>query len=158
MTEPNRQFMQEAISQALNSVRSKKGGPFGAAIVKAGKIVAKAHNQVTLTNDPTAHAEIVAIRHACQALGTFQLRGCELYTSCEPCPMCFGAIYWARLERVYYASTKEDAAAIGFDDHLIYEELEREPQSRLLPASQFMRDEALVAFQAWTEAINKIEY
>ncbi|MDY6784272.1 MAG: nucleoside deaminase [Cyanobacteriota bacterium] len=158
MSEPNCQFMEEAISQALNSVNSGKGGPFGAVIVKGGKIVAKAHNQVTLTNDPTAHAEIVAIRRACQALGTFQLRGCELYTSCEPCPMCFGAIYWARLDRVYYASTKEDAAAIGFDDRWIYEELEREPLLRQLPASQFMGDEALVAFQVWAEASNKIEY
>ncbi|MDY7014896.1 MAG: nucleoside deaminase [Cyanobacteriota bacterium] len=158
MAEPNPQFMQDAIALALKGVRSGKGGPFGATIVKAGKIVAKAHNEVTLTNDPTAHAEIVAIRRACQTLGTFQLKGCELYTSCEPCPMCLGAIYWSRLERIYYASTKEDAAAIGFDDRWFYEELERELRDRQLPAFQLMRDEALVAFQTWAEAIDKIEY
>ncbi len=112
--------MLEAISLSRQSIRSGKGGPFGAVVVKEGKIIAKAHNQVTSTNDPTAHAEVVAIRKACKALQTWQLTGCEIYTSCEPCPMCLGAIYWARPQRVYYAKTKADAANIGFDDQFIY--------------------------------------
>lgn len=158
MTEPNRQFMQEAISLSLTSVRSGKGGPFGAVIVKDGAIIARAHNQVTSTNDPTAHAEIVAIRQACQVLNDFQLTGCELYTSCEPCPMCLGAIYWARLDRVYYGNTKADAASIGFDDQFIYEELDLPFCDRQLPMIQLMGDEARVAFQAWAEQTDKIEY
>ncbi len=150
--------MQEAIALSLHSVRSGKGGPFGAVIVKDGEIIAKAHNQVTSTNDPTAHAEIVAIRDACQVLQTFQLKGCEIYTSCEPCPMCLGAIYWARLDRVYYANTKADAAQIGFDDQFIYDELVSPPCERQLPMIQLMRDEALTAFREWTEKIDKVEY
>lgn len=123
MKEQQRQFMQEAIALSLENVNLSEGGPFGALIVKEGKVIAKGKNQVTANNDPTAHAEMVAIRQACQKLKTFQLRECELYTSCEPCPMCLGAIYWARLDRVYYANTQEDAAQIGFDDRFIYEEL-----------------------------------
>ncbi|MDJ0736668.1 MAG: nucleoside deaminase [Nostocaceae cyanobacterium] len=158
MTKPNSKFMQEAIALSLKSVRSGRGGPFGAVIVKDGEIIAKSHNQVTSTNDPTAHAEIVAIRQACQVLQNFELKGCELYTSCEPCPMCLGAIYWARLDRVYYANTKADAAGIGFDDHFIYDELDLSIDKRKLPMIQLMRDEALTAFQEWAEKVDKVEY
>ncbi len=158
MTQNSSKFMQEAIALSLISVRSGKGGPFGAVIVKNGEIIAKSHNQVTSTNDPTAHAEIVAIRQACQILQNFELKGCELYTSCEPCPMCLGAIYWARLDRVYYANTKADAAGIGFDDHFIYDELDLSVDKRRLPMVQMMRDEALVAFAEWTEKVDKVEY
>jgi guanine deaminase len=158
VTQPNPEFMQVAIDLSLQNVRSGKGGPFGAVIVKNGTIIATGHNQVTSTNDPTAHAEIVAIREACRVLQNFQLKGCELYTSCEPCPMCLGAIYWARLDRVYYANTKTDAAQIGFDDRLIYEELDLPMSDRTLPMVQLMRQEALVAFQTWNKKIDKIEY
>jgi tRNA(Arg) A34 adenosine deaminase TadA len=154
----NSQLMREAIALSQESVRSGKGGPFGAVIVKEGKIIALAHNQVTSTNDPTAHAEIVAIREACRSLQTFHLKGCELYTSCEPCPMCLGAIYWARLEKVYYANTKADAAQIGFDDQFIYDELKLPLAQRHLPMIQLMQKEALLAFQKWVEKTDKIEY
>ncbi|NEP02449.1 MAG: nucleoside deaminase [Symploca sp. SIO2E9] len=157
MPQPNSRFMQEAIALSLKSVNSG-GGPFGAVIVKDGEIIAKAHNQVTSTNDPTAHAEIVAIRQACKVLNTFQLTGCQLYTSCEPCPMCLGAIYWARLDLVYYANTKFDAAQIGFDDQFIYKELDLSISDRQLPMSQLMRDEALVVFQEWANKTDKVEY
>ncbi|MDY6940900.1 MAG: nucleoside deaminase [Cyanobacteriota bacterium] len=155
---PNRLFLEEAIAQSLLGVRSRKGGPFGAVIVKNGEIIAKAHNQVTSTNDPTAHAEIVAIRQACRALQTFQLKGCELYTSCEPCPMCLGAIYWARLDRVYYANTKADAAKIGFDDGFIDEELKRPKSERHLPVIQIAAQEAASAFEEWVRLSDKVEY
>ena len=158
MADSNNQFMQEAIDLSLVSVRSGKGGPFGAVIVKEGKIIAKAHNQVTSSNDPTAHAEIGAIRDACKALQTFELTGCELYTSCEPCPMCIGAIYWARLDKVYYANAKADAAQIGFDDKFIYEELDLNLSDRKLPMIQIMRDRALTAFQEWADKTDKVEY
>ena len=158
MTQGNRKFMEEAIALSIESVHSGKGGPFGAVIVKNGEIIAKTHNQVTSTNDPTAHAEIMAIRQACQVLQTFQLDGCELYTSCEPCPMCLGAIYWARLDRVYYGNTKADAADINFDDQFIYEELDLPINERRLPMVQMLRDEALQAFQLWSEVVDKIEY
>ncbi|MDJ0632107.1 MAG: nucleoside deaminase [Xenococcaceae cyanobacterium MO_188.B29] len=154
----NSQWMGEAIALSEESVRSGKGGPFGAVIVKEGKIIAKAHNQVTSTNDPTAHAEIVAIRKACQVLQTFNLKGCELYTSCEPCPMCLGAIYWARLDKVYYANTKADAAQIGFDDRFIYDELKLPLAQRHLPMIQLMPTEAAIAFQEWVEKSDKVEY
>jgi tRNA(Arg) A34 adenosine deaminase TadA len=150
--------MQEAIALSLKSVRSGKGGPFGAVVVKDGEIIASGHNQVTSTNDPTAHAEVVAIREACKVLRSFQLTGCELYTSCEPCPMCMGAIYWARPDRVYYANTKADAAKIGFDDQFIYDELDLLISKRQLPITQIMRDEALIAFQEWTDKADKVEY
>jgi tRNA(Arg) A34 adenosine deaminase TadA len=150
--------MQEAIALSLKSVRSGKGGPFGAVVVKDGEIIASGHNQVTSTNDPTAHAEVVAIREACKVLRSFQLTGCELYTSCEPCPMCMGAIYWARPDRVYYANTKADAAKIGFDDQFIYDELDLPISKRQLPITQIMRDEALIAFQEWTDKADKVEY
>jgi tRNA(Arg) A34 adenosine deaminase TadA len=152
------EFMQEAIQLSIENVKSGKGGPFGAVIVKDGKIIARGANGVTSTNDPTAHAEVVAIRNACAALGSFQLDGCEIYTSCEPCPMCLGAIYWARPDRMYFANTKKDAANINFDDQFIYEELELPYQNRKLETIQMMNEEALEAFKLWSENINKIEY
>ncbi len=158
MGRSNNRFMKEAIALSLESVRSGKGGPFGAVIVKNESIVAKAHNQVTSTNDPTAHAEILAIRNACQLLNTFQLKGCEIYTTCEPCPMCLGAIYWARLDRVYYANTKNDAARIGFDDKSIEDELKLPIGKRRLPMMQMMHDEAGVAFKEWVNKIDKVKY
>lgn len=150
--------MEEAIALSLQSIRSGKGGPFGAVVVKNGEIIAKAHNQVTSTNDPTAHAEIVAIREACQVLQSWQLTGCEIYTSCEPCPMCLGAIYWARPDKVYYANTKADAAQIGFDDQFIYDELDLPLAKRQLSITQLMRDEAQTVFQDWAEKTDKVEY
>ncbi|NJO43984.1 MAG: nucleoside deaminase [Cyanobacteria bacterium CRU_2_1] len=150
--------MQEAITMSLRGMRSSLGGPFGAVIVKNGQIIAKGCNQVIATNDPTAHAEVVAIREASKVLNSFQLTGCELYTSCEPCPMCLGAIYWARPDRVYYANTKADAAEIGFDDQFIYDELELPHEQRQLPMTQIMRDEALVAFQEWADRVDRVEY
>jgi len=150
--------MREAIRLSIESVETGKGGPFGAVIVKDGKIIARGANQVTTDNDPTAHAEVVAIRNACKALNTFQLDGCEVYTSCEPCPMCLGAIYWARPDKIYYANTKEDAADINFDDQFIYEEIERPIGERKLFTQQMLRDEALEGFKKWSESQNKIEY
>jgi guanine deaminase len=152
------EFMQEAIDLSIENVKSGKGGPFGAVIVKDGKIIARGANSVTSTNDPTAHAEVVAIRNACAALGSFQLDGCELYTSCEPCPMCLGAIYWARPDKMYFANTKKDAADINFDDQFIYEELEIPYTNRKLQTEQMMREEALEAFKLWSTSIAKIEY
>jgi tRNA(Arg) A34 adenosine deaminase TadA len=157
-TKPNPQFMREAIALSLHSVRSGQGGPFGAVVVKDGKIIATGNNQVIATNDPTAHAEVVAIRNACQTLRTFQLTACEIYTSCEPCPMCLGAIYWARPDRIYYGNTKVDAAEIGFDDHFIYEELELPVDDRKLPMIQLLPEEAIVAFQEWSAKTDKVEY
>jgi len=151
-------FMAEAIKLSLKMMRANKGGPFGAVVVKGDVIIAKGFNRVTSTNDPTAHAEIVAIRKACQKLKTFQLTGCELYTSCEPCPMCLGAIYWARLDKIYYANTEKDAARIGFDDHFIYQEFERPLNKRRLPIKQMMREEALQVFKEWEEKTDKVQY
>lgn len=150
--------MQRAIDLSLRNVRSGAGGPFGAVIVKAGKIVAEGANRVTSTNDPTAHAEVVAIRKACKALGTFELPDCEIYSSCEPCPMCLGAIYWARPACLYFANTQIDAAKIGFDDSFIYKELKVPMHRRRIPMMKFMRKEALAAFQAWSQKQDKIEY
>jgi tRNA(Arg) A34 adenosine deaminase TadA len=152
------EFMQEAIRLSIENVTSGNGGPFGAVIVKDGKIIARGANGVTSTNDPTAHAEVVAIRNACKELGTFQLDGCEIYTSCEPCPMCLGAIYWARPDKMYFANTKKDAADINFDDQFIYEELELPYAHRKLVTEQFMREEALEAFRLWASSQDKIEY
>lgn len=151
-------FMLEAIRISIENVTSGNGGPFGAVIVKDGKIIALGANAVTATNDPTAHAEVVAIRNACTVLGTFQLDGCEIYTSCEPCPMCLGAIYWARPDKMYFANTKKDAADINFDDQFIYEELELPYQNRKLQTEQIMAEEALEAFKLWATSIAKIEY
>lgn len=154
----NEQFMREAIRLSIERMRSGKGGPFGAVVVKDGKIIATGHNKVTSSNDPTAHAEVVAIREACKVLGSFQLNDCEIYTSCEPCPMCMGAIYWARPKKVYYGNTKKDAAEIGFDDQFIYDELDLEIGERKLPMIQLLRDEALEAFIEWNKKVDKIEY
>ena len=141
----------------MNSV-ANGGGPFGAVIVKDGKIVAEGSNCVTLNNDPTAHAEVTTIRKACTALNTFDLSGCEIYTSCEPCPMCLSAIYWARIERIYYGCDKVDAKNIGFDDSFIYEQIELKPELRSIPSSQVLHTEALEAFRMWTDKEGKIEY
>lgn len=151
-------FMREAIRLSIENMRAGNGGPFGAVIVKDGKIIARGFNQVTSSNDPTAHAEVVAIREACKVLNSFQLEDCEIYTSCEPCPMCLGAIYWARPSKMYYANTKKDAANIGFDDQFIYEELDLPLDKRQLSAEQLLQGEAIVAFKEWEEKTNKIEY
>ena len=149
--------MMKAIELSMNSV-ANGGGPFGAVIVKDGKIVAEGSNCVTLNNDSTAHAEVTTIRKACTALNTFDLSGCEIYTSCEPCPMCLSAIYWARIERIYYGCNKVDAKNIGFDDSFIYEQIELKPELRSIPSSQVLHTEALEAFRMWTDKEDKIEY
>jgi tRNA(Arg) A34 adenosine deaminase TadA len=154
----NEIFMQRAIALSVESVNSGRGGPFGAVIVKEGKIIAEGSNLVTSTNDPTAHAEILAVRLACTKLGVFELKDCDLYTSCEPCPMCLGAIYWARLSRFYFGNTAEDAAKIGFDDSFLYAELKQPHSLRRIPAIQMMRDEALAGFLAWAAKPDKIPY
>ena len=151
-------FMARAIQLSLDNVLSGNGGPFGAVIVKDGKIIAEGVNRVTATNDPTAHAEVTAIREACSTLRLFDLHGCEIYTSCEPCPMCLGAIYWARLARVYYGNLAADAAAIGFDDSFIYREFAQELTHRSISMMPLMREQALAAFRAWQEKPNKITY
>ena len=151
-------FMARAIELAIENVRAARGGPFAAVVVKDGRIIAEGANCVPSTNDPTAHAEVVAIRAACRLLGNFQLTGCEIYTTCEPCPMCLGAIYWARPARVFYAATAEDAARFGFDDSLIGDELQRPMVERKIPMKQMMRDEALRIFPIWSESPNKIAY
>ena len=151
-------FMRKAIRLSVENVRSGKGGPFAALVVKDGVIIARGTNGVTSLNDPTAHAEIVAIREACNALGTFQLNGCEIYSTCEPCPMCLGAIYWARPDKVFYGNTKADAAAIGFDDSFIYEEFLMKIGDRKIPMKQLLRDEALTGFEAWKNKTDKIKY
>ena len=161
MTEPNpidRIFMARAIHLAVENVRSGHGGPFGCLVVKEGKVLAEGVNQVTATNDPTAHAEMLAIRQACQKLSPFELRGCDLYTSCEPCPMCLGAIYWARIHKVYFGNLSEDAAKFGFDDSAIYAELTRLHPQRQIPMIQLMREEAREAFRTWDEYPGKILY
>lgn len=150
-------FMREAIKLSAESVRSG-GGPFGAVIVRNGEIIARGENRVTVCNDPTAHAEVSAIREAAARLGTYDLSGCEIYSSCEPCPMCLGAIYWARLDRLYYASTRADAANVGFDDAHIYEELPLDPSQRELPTESLLREEAQLVFEAWASKLDKKEY
>ncbi len=150
-------FMRRAIELSKKSVETG-GGPFGAVIVKDGKIIAEASNSVTHDNDPTAHAEVNAIRQASKKLNTFDLSGAEIYTSCEPCPMCLGAIYWARLDKIYFANTKDDAKNIGFDDSFIYEEIEKPYHKRKIPTIQILREEALEAFKMWQEKEDKIEY
>lgn len=152
------QFMQEAIRLAAENNITGNGGPFGAVIVKDGKIIARGHNEVTSSNDPTAHAEVVAIRKACAALGTFQLEGCEIYASCEPCPMCLGAIYWARPTKIYFAATRADAADAGFDDSLIYKEIALDHHQRLIPCEQILHDEAVHVFHTWLANASKIPY
>ena len=151
-------FMRAAIRISLEKMRANCGGPFGAVVVRNGKIVGRGWNQVTSTNDPTAHAEIVAIRRACEALGRFDLRGCDIYTSCEPCPMCLGAIYWARLDRIYYGNDRTDAAAIGFDDDFLYREIPLPVGQRTIPTESLLADEARIAFEAWANKPDKIPY
>ena len=151
-------FMARAIRLSIDNVRSGRGGPFGAVVVKDGAIVAEGVNQVTSTNDPTAHAEMLAIREACKKLRTFDLQGCEIYSSCEPCPMCLGAIYWARLARIYFASAAADASNFGFDDSLIYHEIAQPHPQRKVPMIQMMREEALAAFRAWQDKPDKTAY
>jgi tRNA(Arg) A34 adenosine deaminase TadA len=151
-------FMMEAIRMSVDNVEKGTGGPFGAVVVKDGKIIARGVNLVTSTNDPTAHAEVVAIRNACSALNSFQLEGCEIYTSCEPCPMCLGAIYWARPDKLYFANTKEDASLINFDDQFIYEEISKPIEQRKLFTRQVMREQALEAFKKWALSPIKKEY
>jgi guanine deaminase len=151
-------FMARAIQSSLENIRSGVGGPFAAVVVKDGKIVAEGANRVTSTNDPTAHAEVVAIREACKRLGHFELNGCEIYTTCEPCPMCLGAIYWARPARVYYACTAADASEAGFDDSFIHQELIRPHAQRKIPMIPMMREEALEAFRVWETKQDKIRY
>ena len=151
-------FMREAIRLSVANVEEGKGGPFGAIVVKNGKIIARGVNMVTSSNDPTAHAEVVAIREACRVLNTFQLDGCEIYTSCEPCPMCLGAIYWARPDKLFYANSKEDAAGIQFDDQFIYEEIEKPFTERKLFTRQILREEAMEAFKKWETSPLKITY
>lgn len=150
--------MTRAIQLSLDNVLSGQGGPFGAVVVKDGSIVAEGVNRVTAINDPTAHAEVVAIREACAKLGVFDLKDCEIYTSCEPCPMCLGAIYWARLARIYFGNLATDASKIGFDDSFIYHEFGRPFPLRSIPMVQMMREQALAAFRAWQEKPNKIPY
>lgn len=150
-------FMREAIALSKESVE-RGGGPFGAVIVRGGEIIARASNSVTLLKDPTAHAEVGAIRAACSSLGTFDLSGTEIYTSCEPCPMCLGAIYWAGIDRIYYGNTKRDAAAIGFDDSFIYDEIALPPSQRKVPAVELLHAEALEGFRMWEEKEDKVEY
>jgi guanine deaminase len=154
----NNTFMARAIQLAIENVRSGQGGPFGAVVAKDGNLIAEAANEVTKTNDPTAHAEVLAIRRACKKLSLFELRGCELYTSCEPCPMCLGAIYWTRLSRVYFGSLAADASRAGFDDSFIYREIAQPHPERGIPMVQLMREEALAAFRAWREKSDKIRY
>jgi len=155
---PNPEFLRRAIALATENVASGKGGPFAAVIVRDGKIVGEGANSVTSTNDPTAHGEVNAIRSACKALGTFTLAGCQLYTSCEPCPMCLAASYWARLDAIYYGCSAGDAARAGFDDAFLYDEFRRPQPERTLPATQLLSDEAWSSFAAWISSPEKIEY
>ncbi len=154
---PN-EFMTEALRLAVENAKEGQGGPFGAVVVHDGKIIARGVNQVTETNDPTAHAEVVAIREACRVLGSFQLTDCELYASCEPCPMCLGAVYWARPDRIYYAATRSDAASAGFDDSLIYDEIPQEPKARSLPCVHLERSDSGEPFEVWGDNQGRTEY
>lgn len=158
MTEQDKKFMMRAIELARLGMESNAGGPFGCVVVKNGEIVGEGSNSVTSTNDPTAHAEIVAIRHACKDLGSFRLDGCTIYTSCEPCPMCLGAIYWSRPAAVFFAATQTDAAAAGFDDEYFYKELERPNDERQLPLVSILRGDAQKVFSAWREKTDKTAY
>jgi len=158
MNQDPKAFMREALAMSEKSVRSNEGGPFGCVVVRQGKIVGRGENRVTSANDPTAHAEISAIRDACATLGTFRLSDCELYTSCEPCPMCLSAIYWARIPRVFYGNTRAEAAAIGFDDDFIYRQLALPPEKRTVSMLPLLREEARQAFTDWTAKTDKTPY
>jgi tRNA(Arg) A34 adenosine deaminase TadA len=155
---PEADHMHRAIALSLEMMRSGRGGPFGAVIVKNDKIIAEGFNQVTSTNDPTAHAEVVAVRLACQALSTFDLTGCEIYTSCEPCPMCLSAIYWARLSRIYYANDRHDAAKIGFRDDFLYHEIPLPLDQRAIPTNRLLQAEGWAAFEEWDKKPDKVLY
>jgi tRNA(Arg) A34 adenosine deaminase TadA len=150
--------MQQAIALATENGRSGRGGPFGAVIVRDGRVVATGVNQVTTANDPTAHAEVVAIRRACEALECFQLEGCDVYTSCEPCPMCLAALYWARCRAIYYGNSAADAAKIGFDDSILYEEVKKPLDQRAIPIRRMLAEQAWESFAAWESSPNKVEY
>ncbi len=154
----HKNYMDEAVKAALKGIHANEGGPFGCIVVKDGEIIGRGNNKVTSTNDPTAHAEIIAIREACKYLDSFQLDDCIVYTSCEPCPMCLGAIYWARPKKVFYACNQQDAAEIGFDDEFIYKEIPLPYEKRSIPFEQCARDSALKAFRQWSEKEDKIEY
>ena len=156
--EQNKIFMADAIRLAGDNVHNSDGGPFGAVVVKDGKVIGKGGNKVTVNNDPTAHAEIVAIREAARNIGSFDLSGCEIYASCEPCPMCLGAIYWAHIDKLYYAATKDDAAKANFDDSFIYAEIAKPKDQRQLQSVQMMREDAVKVFDEWIETENKITY
>ncbi len=158
MTEADKQYMTRAIELARAGMDAGVGGPFGAVVVKNGEIIGEGNNRVTSTNDPTAHAEVVAIRAACERLNTFQLDGCEIYTSCEPCPMCLGAIYWARPRQVFFACTREDAASVGFDDDFIYDELAKRNDERERVMINLLRDEGFALFHDWSAKTDKVEY
>jgi tRNA(Arg) A34 adenosine deaminase TadA len=158
ITEQDKKFIERAISLSEKGMDNNAGGPFGAVVVKNGEIIAEGYNQVTSSNDPTAHAEVVAIRKACENLGTFQLTDCVVYTSCEPCPMCLGAIYWARPKAVYYACTKEDAAAIGFDDQFIYDEIEKDISDRNIKFINIEREEGQKVFNKWETKEGRTDY
>lgn len=149
--------MRKAIALSIENIQ-KGGGPFGAVIVKDGKVIATGVNRVTRNTDPTAHAEVTAIRKASKKLGTFDLAGCDIYTSCEPCPMCLGAVYWAHIDRMYYGNTKADAKNVGFDDSFIYDEIELKPEKRRLITTQLLSEEAIEAFKAWANTENKVKY
>jgi guanine deaminase len=155
--EDNKKFMAKAIELSINNANTI-GGPFGSVIVKDNKIIAEGSNKVTFLNDPTAHGEVVAIREACKKLKTFDLSGCEIYTSCEPCPMCLSAIYWARLDKIYYANTREDAKNIDFDDSFIYLEIPKKIGDRKIKMTQMLREDALKAFEIWDKKVDKIKY
>lgn len=158
MQEQQKAFMRRAIALSRQKMEENCGGPFGAVIVRQGKIIGEGWNQVTSSDDPTAHAEVVAIRNACKALGDFKLDGCEIYTSCEPCPMCLAAIYWARLDTIYYANTRKDAADIGFDDDFLYREVTLPEAERTKPISRLLPDEAKMVFEDWIKKTDKIAY
>ena len=158
MTVSREELMRRAVAISAERMRAGCGGPFGAVVVKDGRIIAEGYNQVTAANDPTAHAEIVAIRAACRVLDSFGLQGCEIYTSCEPCPMCLGAIYWARLDRVFYANTRTDAATIGFDDDHIYRELNKDLKDRCVPFIRLDSQEAQRIFEEWVAKPDKVPY
>lgn len=156
--QPDPKFMRIAIDLATQNVVSGRGGPFGAVVVKNGEVISAESNSVTRTNDPTAHAEVNAIRAACTALQSFQLDGCDVYTSCEPCPMCLAALYWSRCRAIFYGNTKADAASVGFDDKFLYDEVKRPLEERQIPFHRLLPDEAIASFQAWTKSNERIDY
>lgn len=154
----NPQFLREAIRLSMEKMEANEGGPFGAIIVRDNQILGRGWNRVTSTNDPTAHAEVVAIREACRRLNHFALDGCEIYASCEPCPLCLAAIFWSRLDHIYFAASRDDAAAAGFDDQRLYDEFAKQPAQRSIPMTQALREEAQVALQAWIQKEDRIPY